>query len=51
VPGLTFPVGFDSQNLPVGMQLMGRRFNERMLFRMGHAYQQVTDWHKRTPAL
>ena len=51
VPGLTFPVGFDSEDLPVGMQLMGRRFNERTLFLMGHAYQQVTDWHKRVPAL
>ena len=51
VPGLTFPVGFDSEDLPVGMQLMGRRFNERTLFRMGHAYQQVTDWHKQVPAI
>ncbi len=49
VPGLAFPVGFDSQRLPVGMQLMGKPFNESTLFRMGHVYQQVTDWHTRVP--
>jgi aspartyl-tRNA(Asn)/glutamyl-tRNA(Gln) amidotransferase subunit A len=47
VPGLAFPVGFDAAGLPVGMQLMGRHFNEAMLFRLAHAYQQVTDWHLR----
>ena len=51
VPGLAFPVGLDNQNLPVGMQLMGKPFNERTLFRMAHAYQQATDWHKRVPNL
>ena len=49
VPGLAFPVGFDSTGLPVGMQLMGAHFQEAMLFRVAHAYQQVTDWHKRAP--
>jgi aspartyl-tRNA(Asn)/glutamyl-tRNA(Gln) amidotransferase subunit A len=51
VPGLSFPVGFDADGLPVGMQLMGRHFDEATLFRMTHAYQQVTDWHTRQPAL
>jgi aspartyl-tRNA(Asn)/glutamyl-tRNA(Gln) amidotransferase subunit A len=51
VPGLAFPVGFDGQGLPVGMQLMGRHFDEAGLFRIAHAYQQVTDWHKRRPKL
>ncbi|MEJ2264656.1 MAG: Asp-tRNA(Asn)/Glu-tRNA(Gln) amidotransferase subunit GatA [Anaerolineales bacterium] len=45
VPGLSFPVGFDSQGLPVGMQLMGAHFQEKTLFQMAHAYQRVTDWH------
>jgi aspartyl-tRNA(Asn)/glutamyl-tRNA(Gln) amidotransferase subunit A len=51
VPGLTFPVGFDGDGLPVGMQLMGPHFREEILFQAAHAYQQVTDWHKRAPNL
>ena len=51
VPGLAFPVGFDRNGLPVGMQLMGRHFDEAGLFKLAHAYQQVTDWHTRTPIL
>ena len=51
VPGLSFPVGFDTQGLPVGMQLMGKPFREDMLLQVAHAYQQVTDWHKRKPNL
>ncbi len=51
VPGLAFPAGFDRQGLPVGMQLLGGHFNEAVLFRIAHAYQMVTDWHTRAPAL
>ncbi len=51
VPGLAFPVGFDRQGLPIGMQLMGAHFDEQTLFRAAHAYQQVTDWHIRQPVI
>ncbi|MBN2500919.1 MAG: Asp-tRNA(Asn)/Glu-tRNA(Gln) amidotransferase subunit GatA [Anaerolineales bacterium] len=51
VPGLAFPVGFDGENLPVGVQLMGPIFGEERLFRVAHAYQQVTDWHRQYPPL
>jgi len=51
VPGLAFPVGFDSRGMPVGIQLMGRPFDEATLFRMAHAYQQVTDHHLRKPEI
>ncbi|MCX6068886.1 MAG: Asp-tRNA(Asn)/Glu-tRNA(Gln) amidotransferase subunit GatA, partial [Chloroflexi bacterium] len=51
VPGLAFPVGFDGKGLPVGMQLMGRHFDEASLFQMAYAYQQVTDWHKIKPTM
>ena len=51
VPGLSFPVGFDRQGLPVGMQLMGAAFAEPTLLRAAHAYQQVTDWHLRKPEI
>ena len=48
-PGLAFPVGFDSKKLPIGMQLMGKSFQEDVLLRMAHAYQQETGWHKMRP--
>jgi aspartyl-tRNA(Asn)/glutamyl-tRNA(Gln) amidotransferase subunit A len=51
VPGLAFPVGFDSQGLPIGMQLMGPHFGEAALFHTAHAYQKVTDWHRCVPPL
>jgi aspartyl-tRNA(Asn)/glutamyl-tRNA(Gln) amidotransferase subunit A len=51
VPGLAFPVGFDAQKLPIGMQLLGPHFKEEVLFSTAHAYQQVTGWHKQRPEL
>ena len=51
VPGLSFPVGFDQDGLPVGMQLMGPPFREDILFRAAYCYQQVTDWHLKKPDL
>ena len=51
VPGMAFPVGFDKQRLPVGMQLMGPHFREELLFRVTHAYQQVTNWHQQYPVV
>ena len=51
VPGLAFPVGFDADGLPVGMQLMGPHFGEAGLLRTAHAYQQATDWHVTKPTM
>ncbi len=51
VPGVAFPVGFDGSDLPIGMQLMGRHFDESTLFNAAHAYQLVTTWHTRQPIL
>jgi aspartyl-tRNA(Asn)/glutamyl-tRNA(Gln) amidotransferase subunit A len=51
VPGLSFPVGFDRQGMPIGMQIMGSHFREDILFQTAHAYQQTTDWHTRKPKL
>lgn len=50
VPGLVIPCGF-SEGLPVGLQLLGKHFDEPTLLRVGDAYQRVTDWHTRRPAL
>lgn len=52
--GLSLPCGFsnrDGVDLPVGLQLLGKPFGESRLLRIGHAYEQSTDWHKRHPAL
>jgi aspartyl-tRNA(Asn)/glutamyl-tRNA(Gln) amidotransferase subunit A len=51
VPGIAFPVGFDSRGLPVGMQLMGPHFQESALLQVVHAYQQATDWHTEEPSM
>lgn len=50
IPGLTIPAGF-SNDLPVGIQILGPQFGEELLFQTGYAYEQVTDWHKRRPGL
>ena len=49
-PSLELPNGF-SDGLPLGMQLIGRPFDEPTVLRAGHAYQQATDWHTRHPQL
>ena len=51
VPGLAFPAGFDRAQMPIGIQLMAPHFQEDLLFKAGHTYQQVTDWHTRKPEL
>lgn len=51
VPSLTLPAGFTNDNLPVGMQLHGKKFAEAELLQIGYAYQQITDWHTRTPGI
>lgn len=50
LPGMSLPCGFDSQGLPIGLQLIGNYFDEAAMLATAHAYQQVTDWHQRRPA-
>ncbi|MCL5429493.1 MAG: Asp-tRNA(Asn)/Glu-tRNA(Gln) amidotransferase subunit GatA [Chloroflexi bacterium] len=49
VPGLSLPAGFDHQGLPLSLQLLGPHFSEERLLQVGHAYQQITDWHTMLP--
>jgi aspartyl-tRNA(Asn)/glutamyl-tRNA(Gln) amidotransferase subunit A len=49
LPSLAIPAGFTRGGLPVGMQLVGRSFDEAMLLRIGVAFQRVTDFHARVP--
>ena len=48
IPSLNIPCGF-TNGLPVGMQIIGPRFSEELLFRIGYAYEQATGWYKRRP--
>ncbi|MFQ5592851.1 MAG: Asp-tRNA(Asn)/Glu-tRNA(Gln) amidotransferase subunit GatA [Anaerolineae bacterium] len=50
LPGVSVPCGF-SNGLPVGVQFIGRPFEEATLLRVAHAYEQATEWHARRPAL
>src|SRR5690606_32414744 len=50
-PSLALCNGFSASGLPLGMQLMGRPFEEATLLRIGHAYEQATEWHTRSPQL
>jgi len=51
LPALSLPCGFSRTGLPLAFQLVGRPFDEATILRLGHAYQGVTDWHMRRPAL
>jgi aspartyl-tRNA(Asn)/glutamyl-tRNA(Gln) amidotransferase subunit A len=51
VPSLSIPSGFTRSGLPVGMQLIGRSFDEATLLRIGAAFQRATDFHERVPNL
>jgi aspartyl-tRNA(Asn)/glutamyl-tRNA(Gln) amidotransferase subunit A len=51
LPGMSVPCGFDAQNLPIGMQLISNVLREDVLFQVGYAYQQATDWHTLNPNL
>ena len=50
-PVLALPNGFGRGGLPLGMQIVGRPFDEATILRIGHAYEQATDWHTRRPPL
>jgi len=47
IPGISLPCGFSKEGLPIGLQIMTKAFDEEMIFRIAHNYEQETDWHKR----
>ncbi len=51
VPGISVPCGFTSEKLPIGLQLIGRHFDEEMILKVAHAFEQSTEWHRRKPNL
>ncbi len=48
---LSVPCGFASNGLPIGLQIIGDAFKEETILKVGHAYEQSTEWHKRKPKL
>ena len=51
LPALSIPSGFSDAGLPIGMQIIGRAFDEATLFRVGQAYETATEWHTQHPAV
>jgi aspartyl-tRNA(Asn)/glutamyl-tRNA(Gln) amidotransferase subunit A len=51
LPALSLPCGFDRDGLPIGMQLIGKHFDEATILRVAHSYEQSTPWHRLKPKL
>ncbi|HLJ31984.1 MAG TPA: Asp-tRNA(Asn)/Glu-tRNA(Gln) amidotransferase subunit GatA [Candidatus Babeliales bacterium] len=50
IPSLSLPCGSSSNNLPIGFQIAGPHLSEELLYQVGHAFQQKTDWHRKKPS-
>jgi aspartyl-tRNA(Asn)/glutamyl-tRNA(Gln) amidotransferase subunit A len=50
LPGMSIPCGFTSTGLPIGLQLIGKQWDEETLFKTASAYESATDWHTKRPA-
>jgi aspartyl-tRNA(Asn)/glutamyl-tRNA(Gln) amidotransferase subunit A len=51
VPALSVPCGLSKGELPIGLQLIGKPFDEATLLRAAWAYEQATEWHKHKPSM
>lgn len=51
LPALSLPCGFDSEGLPIGLQIIGKHFDESTVLAVAYTYEQSTDWHKSKPSL
>lgn len=51
LPGLSLPCGFDSQGLPIGLQIIGNVLREDLVLQAAYNYEQATDWHNQSPKL
>jgi aspartyl-tRNA(Asn)/glutamyl-tRNA(Gln) amidotransferase subunit A len=49
LPAISLPCGFDREGMPVGLQIIGRPFDEASILSVAHAYEQSTEWHRKTP--
>ncbi len=51
VPSMAIPCGFDGENMPIGMQIIGKPYAETEILSAAKAYQNATDFHKKSPTL
>jgi len=51
LPALSLPCGFDGQGMPIGLQIIGKHFDEATVLRTAHVYEQATGWHNQKPQL
>ncbi|OVE82428.1 aspartyl/glutamyl-tRNA amidotransferase subunit A, partial [bacterium K02(2017)] len=51
LPAMSVPCGFDNNKMPIGLQLIGKAFDEATLIKVAHAYEQSTDWHLKKPVI
>jgi aspartyl-tRNA(Asn)/glutamyl-tRNA(Gln) amidotransferase subunit A len=51
IPGLSTPCGFSSDNLPIGLQILGKSFDEESILRVAHAYEKINNWNLNTPTV
>ena len=51
LPAISVPCGFSPDNMPIGLQFIGRAFDEATVLRAAYGYEQATDWHARHPSL
>ena len=51
IPALSLPCGFSSNNLPIGLQLMGPQWGEGTILKAAHTFEQNTEWHTRKPRI
>ena len=51
IPAISIPCGFSHEGLPIGLQIMGKHFDEGMLLRVAYTFEQNTDYHLRKPSL
>jgi aspartyl-tRNA(Asn)/glutamyl-tRNA(Gln) amidotransferase subunit A len=51
LPAISLPCGFSQGGLPIGLQIIGRPFDESGIIRIANNYEKNTDWHLRRPSL
>ncbi|MGI9533786.1 MAG: Asp-tRNA(Asn)/Glu-tRNA(Gln) amidotransferase subunit GatA [Thermodesulfobacteriota bacterium] len=49
IPGISVPCGLTSNNLPIGLQILGKAFDEETILKVAHAYEQLNEWYLKKP--